>query len=147
MTPAEWKQLKHFSAFENWGEADRMQLRLVKALDIFRDVAGTPILVTCGTQGKHSEHSEHYQGGAVDILFPNIFLPGLLDLFLLATRFDEFDGIGIYPHWRLNGVAHGGLHLDVREVKSKAYWMGVPGAGGQRYVSLNAEHLRKYGLV
>ncbi len=147
MTPNEWRSLKNFKPTENWGDSGRMSFPLLKALDEFRDAAGTPILVTCGTQGVHEANSQHYSGRAVDIVFPNLFPPRLFEMFLLATRFNAFTGIGIYPHWRVNGVIHGGLHLDVRDGDRCSYWMGVPDGPGQKYVSLTAANLVTYGLI
>lgn len=147
MTPEQWSQIKHFTPKENWGDPERMNFELLKGLDALRAAAGTRILVTCGTQGTHTAESEHYKGNAVDIVFPNLFLPRLFDMFILATRFNVFTGIGIYPHWKVGGVVHGGLHLDARAGDRCAYWMGVPGDLGQRYLPLTAENLVKYGLI
>lgn len=147
MTTEEWTLIRYFRPTDNWGDALKMEFKLVSALDEFRHVAGTPIVVTCGTQGSHVENSEHHKGKAVDIVFPNLFVPRLFDMLVLASRFSFFGGIGIYPHWKYNGAVHGGLHLDIRETKPRAYWMGVPEVGGQKYLPLTGENLKTYGLV
>lgn len=147
MTPEQWSTIRNFKPSENWGDPSRMSYELLQALDDFRDAAGTPILVTCGTQGSHVGESQHFLGKAADIVFPNLLLPRLFDMLILASRFPALKGIGIYPHWKVAGVTHGGLHLDVRDARTRSYWMGVPDGPSQKYVPLTAANLVTYGLI
>lgn len=132
-----WEQLKYFKKEENWGDPEKMDHQLLLELDNFRHFVGYPMVITCGTQGKHVADSLHYQGKAVDIICPSL---KVLDFYLKAERF-KFGGIGIYPDWRSNGEQVGGLHLDVRE--KPARWLGF--AGG--YFELTAENLKKFGAA
>lgn len=146
MTPDDWRGIKNFSPRENWGDAYRMDLGLVRLLDAFRSYLNLPIVVLCGTQGSHTANSQHYLGRAVDILIPAPIHP--LDLILTAERFN-FTGLGYYPEWSFQNHVWGGLHLDVREVKSvepESRWLGLrdPKTGSNRYIGLTRENLKRY---
>jgi len=140
-----WPQLKNFSPNENWGNPEKMDHRLLKLLDVYRTVVDEQIFVSCGTQGQHVQNSLHYQGKAVDILFPNQHR-SLFDCFLIAERFN-FGGIGIYPDWVYNGKKIGGLHLDIRIVDYAARWIGVKEFETTLYLSLNKDHLQTYKII
>lgn len=99
-----------------------MSETLVLELDAFRGFTNERIFISCGTQGKHAPNSKHYTGNAVDIIFPGIFPGDLPDLYFAASRF-VFTGIGVYPYWEINGVRHGGLHLEISEEKPRRLWM------------------------
>lgn len=146
MMPTEWQKVRNFKPHENWGEAYRMEWELIHRLDLFREYLSLPIVVLCGTQGSHTENSQHYLGRAVDILVPYPIHP--LDLILKAERF-HFTGLGYYPEWQFQNHVWGGLHLDVREEapdQKQSRWMGLrdPKTGANRYVDLTRENLKKY---
>jgi hypothetical protein len=147
MSPAEWSTIKNFSPRENWGEPQRMSISLLRPPDAFRSYLNLPIVVLCGTQGKHTENSQHYLGNAVDILVPAPIHP--LDLILTAERFN-FTGLGFYPEWQFQNHVWGGLHLDVRNLdplqNKEARWLGLrdPKTGGNRYLDLTRENLKRY---
>lgn len=86
--------------------------------------------------------SQHSQGLAIDIVFDSS-MP-LMDIYLAAERLN-FNGIGVYPHWRIAGKEVGGLHLDMRGLPV-ARWMGVLESGKQVYQGLNKSNLKKYGV-
>lgn len=143
----EWNRVKFFKPTDNWGEVERIVPNLVYELDKFRTLVGSPVMITCGTQGTHEENSEHYKGRAVDIIVPDRKPSDLLDLALSALRLG-FTGVGVYPKWKYNGKVTGGLHLDIREAAQRAFWMGVPTPDGrQTYVALNRENLIRHGIL
>lgn len=144
MSPDEWKKIVYFKASENWGDAGAISFDLVSALDRYRSYVSVPIAVTCGTQGEHEKNSLHYQGKAVDIVFPGQPIERLFDLCLSAMRFPEFRGIGLYTQWSYKGVKCGGLHLDVRDEHMRSQWMC---AFPKVYTSLDVAHLTKAGLL
>lgn len=140
MLSSDWESLRYFTVSENWGDPDLMEVELVTELDAFRHKAGTPIMVTSGTRGKHAPNSQHYIGKAVDIIFPEIPLHKLPDMFLMAMRFN-FRGLGIYPFWELSGNITGGLHLDIRDANERAMWIGLK---ENEYIPVSFYDLRKY---
>lgn len=142
----DWSKIKHFKRTESWGDADRMNPDLILALDEFREKLGQSILVTCGTQGKHVDKSLHYEGKAVDIVFPKNSVDLLFDAWFLALRMDKFKGIGLYPRWMCNGKYVGGLHLDMRE-GPLALWMGTPGKLGTEYFPVNKKNLKDWMVI
>ena len=84
----------------------------------------------------------------MDIIFPRLRLADLFEMWLIATRIPEFKGIGFYPYWRAraDGPFIGGLHLDNREVPTRAYWMGIPdpNGSGNRYLVMNSRNLKEH---
>ena len=146
MNTDQWKSIKHFKVTDNWGDVNRISVKLVDLLDEYRSFINTPINVNVGTQGTHVEKSEHYLGLAVDICFPEKEVKDLFDLFLAASRFD-FNGIGIYPGWHYNGKVIGGMHLDIRDSEYRKLWIGVDEHNHQVYEAFNSENLKKYGFL
>lgn len=154
MQPEDWAKLKHFKRSDNWGDPDKMSRSLLFELDAFRAFIGRPIVVTCGTQGVHSPKSQHYQGLAVDIVFPGAKPCDLIDTFFAVARFN-FNGVGLYPHWKMNGQKVGGMHLDQRVLtpgQHKAQWMAIPittpeGKVSQQYINLTRHNLIRHGVL
>ena len=140
MTEKDWAKLHWFNKKENWGDPDKMSPVLLNEMDAFRFHTGKKIYVSYGTQGVHEKNSTHYYGLAADIIFPEVAPKDLPDMFIAASRFN-FTGIGLYPHWKLNGTILGGLHLDHRRGRQKQYWIGLPDG---TYVNLNFENIKKY---
>lgn len=124
VTNKDWARFKYFQRHENWGDPDMMDLGLLEELEEFRYTIGYPIIVSCGTQGKHAPKSLHYTGEAADIIV-DCEREKLPDIFLIANKFG-FNGIGLYPHWRIGERVYGGLHLDVRNTAVKHTWIGLP---------------------
>lgn len=151
MKDEDWKKIKHFKKKENWGDPEKISKKLVEALDRLADQTGQKIIITCGTQGRHSDNSQHYLGRAADCVFPDInSLIELYDIYENARKIEDFKGIGLYPHWKYKGKTIGGLHLDVRRKESNSListWMSVlDSKGKQIYIALIEENLQKYGF-
>lgn len=142
MKSNDWASIKHFSATEAWGDVARISPGLVRTLDQYRDFIDTKIIITCGTQGAHTEGSQHYLGTAVDVVFPDISKKDLFDLFIAALRF-PFNGVGMYPHWK----PYGGLHLDVRSAPSKALWLARLDGEKQVYIDFKLNELKKDKVI
>jgi len=141
----DWSLVDHFNINENWGNPLLINEDLIYKLDGFRKELGVPIIITCGTQGKHKAGSFHYTGDAVDFVISDSCIYDPLDIAFLALRFG-FSGIGYYPHWKLNGKEVGGWHLDLT-TKRKAMWLGVMVKGEQEYRNFSGTNLIKYGIL
>lgn len=110
----EWDQVRHFSASE-FGAWEKLDARLVYALDEFRHALGVPLHVhTAYRETSAFPDSQHPHGRAVDVCAAGL---ALLDFWLEAERRPEWTGIGLYPGW-----AHPGLHLDIRFARQRARW-------------------------
>jgi len=136
-----WVEIQHFKKTENWGDWTKVSAALIYALDQFRKYVGKSVIVhNAYSDSGHSENSNHYLGLAVDIHVKGMHV---LDQFIAATRFDVFNGIGIYPHWN-----NAGLHLDLRPYESRldpeARWLAITKNNKQIYIELNAANIKKY---
>lgn len=120
--------LSHFDRDESWGEPEKMSPLIFSAVDIIRHMADWPLMVHCGTQGKHKENSKHYDGMAIDGHFITdvalYFQATTIMRILKQTGLDQKMGIGLYPNWNSPG-----FHFDCRT--SPARW----GKIGPNYVS------------
>lgn len=123
-----WNRLKYFSEGENWGDPRKINGLLLLLLEAIRDILKMPIVIHCGTQGKHVKNSQHYLGNAVDFHIvtnlPYRVQVKVMESILEGLQVDDRVGFGIYPEWN-----HPGFHLDVRG--ERARW----GMVGGRYVS------------
>lgn len=143
-----WGSLNHFTPDENWGDWQRMCWPLLTTLDDMRQYAGIPLIILRGWEPrpKFSYHNIDGVSMAVDGYFKTEKGTPLnvVDQYIIASRFDRFNGIGVYPHWD-----HPGLHLDIR-VKEKRFdfdarWMGVLNDKGEQiYLPLTWENLLRY---
>jgi hypothetical protein len=132
MTDADWKGVRHFTPDENWGNWRKVHRDLIYGLDALRAFLGLPIVIhnAYDTRG-HTDGSYHYRGMAVD---GHVECLSLMDLFFALARFDEFNGIGLYPYWTLDGKPKGkrcpGFHADIRpkseRFKPDSQWMCSP---------------------
>lgn len=136
---------KHFKTTEFFN-FKKMNPVLLKFLDELHEKLNTPCFLTSSNDPnqEHSTKSQHYLGNAVDIMFPK--WTGTLREILDIVSQMGFTGIGVYPHWQMNGKMIGGLHLDVRP-GPRATWMGVRSNGKQVYIALNEDNLKKYNIV
>ena len=114
MTPEEWKEIVNFKPEENFGNPEMMNYKFMKFLDRFRAELRIPMIITCGTQGKHVTNSYHYQGRAVDFYLDTKMSLGaqvalIMDR-LMETSLYYNTGLGVYPDW-----SKPGFHLDNRD--------------------------------
>ena len=144
MTEQDWHQIKHFSPAENWGDPSRMEVAFIQRLDAFRSCIESPVIITCGTQGRHRENSLHGYGLAVDCVIPG---RPLLDNWIDACRFD-FTGLGFYPDWEYKGKQTGGLHLEWDSGEDvRRFWMGIgKHHWDTQYVGMNRTNLQMFYL-
>lgn len=127
-----WKPIKNFAP-EDFGCID-MNGVLVYTLQNLRNFVNRPIIVHCGYEPRGTG-GYHPLKCAVDI---HIERMNVIDQFLAATRFDAFNGIGVYPNWNSPG-----LHLDTRcleKTRIDARW-GCFKSG--KYLPLDSNFFRK----
>jgi hypothetical protein len=165
-----WTNIKHFSPKENWGNPKLISPLLLEVLDAYRDELGIPLHVSNALRYPSElgpKVSAHYVGKdgfclGVDVI---PLIPGnkqtLLDCFLLACRY-PFNGIGIYPYWRLSKLGEagssvyvGGLHLDVASeirklpvLRAAAHWVGIPGEKYKpKYYGATQWNFERFGIT
>lgn len=110
----EWDRVRNFGPSE-FGAWEKLDARLVYALDEFREYVGVPLHVhTAYRERSDFADSQHPHGRAVDVCAKGL---SLLDFWLAAERHPGFTGIGLYPFW-----SHPGLHLDIRLALVRARW-------------------------
>ncbi len=135
MTQKDWDELKPiFSINENWGDPFKMSIILITTLYNLRRFVNKPIHIHCGYE-KRGTGGLHPRGMAVDFHIKDMHV---IDQFIAASRFDEFNGIGLYSWWN-----NPGLHVDVR-TKSQKYFedsrWGCKSAGV--YASLDYDFIK-----
>lgn len=149
MNSAQWERIDFFRKEEGqWGDPDKINFDLIRTLDQFRYYTGQVMWVSCGTQGVHAQNSLHYDGFAVDIVFPNR-KKHLVDLFVDASRF-SFSEIGLYPDWEYRGETVGGLHLGKGAglCLRKKYWVCVDaGKGKKEYSPCDVQNFLDLGII
>jgi len=141
MTIANWSDIKHFKPTDiGWGDWRKIESRVIYMLETLRVKIATPIIVTSGSAGKHSPNSYHYQGLAIDCMFPNKLMP---DGPAIAQAAEEvgFSGIGLYCEWELHGVKTLGAHFDCRPGRVKK-WIGTD----KQYLPATETNLKRYFL-
>lgn len=137
-----WNEISpFFSKSENWGDWKKINPKLLYLLRDLRISLGVPIVITCGTQGKHVENSQHYIGNAVDIVLRHSKFSIWDEVLIVLSH--PFNGVGYYPEWTLDGEVTGGFHLDVREATKKATWIGITQNQARKYVAMNDLNLSK----
>ena len=128
-----WRNIRHFSPHENWGDPSRINPLLLIILDGLRELVGKPFVIHCAYEHKgHAPNSYHYTGDAVDfhikwgapfethVRLVQAYL-GEIDVIIndgtainFITTADKICGLGIYPTWN-----HPGFHLDVRQYPAR----------------------------
>lgn len=103
MTEEMWGSVKNFSHKE-FGCID-MDGVLIYTLQELRKYVGKPIIIHCGFEQRWSGY--HPKKCAADLHIQGLHV---VDQFLVASRFDNFNGIGVYK-W--------GLHIDTRPKTNK----------------------------
>lgn len=146
MTNELWKEVapyfRPFSTSDKWGHPERMDPTLVSELHALRVYVGKPIHIHCGWAARDT--GWHPLGCAVDIHIEGL---SVIDQFLVASRFDAFNGIGVYGKdvWTRTP----GIHLDTRPKQKRfnadARWgcrfLTVPGGlySERTYVPLDRD--------
>ena len=115
-----WQQVNHFTPTE-FEHPEDMFPTLVYELDKFREFVRRAVKVKESNPERrpgssHMPQSLHYVGRAVDIAVKD--LP-LWDVFLAATRFPLFTGIGVYPYWTEPGIH---VQIDADTSILRKYW-------------------------
>ena len=108
MSPVDWGTVKHFMPFDTtdvWGNPFKVKKRLVITLEEIRRHVNRPVHVHCAYQ-QRDKPSWHSNGRAADIHIEGF---NVLEQFVVVTRWDVINGIGVYPWWR-----NPGLHIDLR---------------------------------
>lgn len=132
MNAEEWKMIKHFTQAEKWGDPSRMDFQLIAGLDKLREYVKRRIVIHCGYEERETG-GFHPQGRAVDL-----HIEGLhpMEMYIAATRFNCFRGIGVYLWWNRPG-----LHLDNRLLKTyerRAVWGSIE---PKKYVAIDKTFL------
>jgi len=135
MSAADWGAVApEFDRQEKWGDPDKIDARLVCTLSDIRRYTGRRIFIHCGWELRGSGwHPKHR---AVDF-----HLEGLhpVDQFLICSRYDQFNGLGIYFWWNRPGI-----HADTRPSHlthlPEARWVSI--SQGE-YLPLTWENLLK----
>lgn len=139
--------IRHFSATDKthaWGDASKIDHRLLVKVDLLVDLLNTKVIVTSGFRPK-DVGSQHALGLALDLMFPE-FKGSLKDIYAQAEKLG-FKGLGVYPDWKYAGKRIGGIHVDERNATKPARWMGVLENDKQIYIGLNQLNLTKYKVV
>jgi len=97
MTPKLWEKIDYFIP-DDFGCVD-MDGILIYTLQEMRKFIGKPIHIHCGYKDRAGYHGKKCAADLhIDDLHP-------IDQFVVASRFDNFNGIGVY-RW--------GIHVDTR---------------------------------
>lgn len=106
--PTIWPQLLHFTTIENWGDYDKMDIRLLWDLDRIRDDLARPINIHCGyALSGHAKKSFHKLGMAVDFSIKESTIENFHQSYLYLLHAWQ-GGVGVYPYWNTPG-----FHLDL----------------------------------
>lgn len=103
-----WPQLLHFNIGENWGDYEKMDVRLLWDLDGIRHDLARKIRVKCAYElSGHADKSFHKLGMAVDFSIEDTGKSELYDLYTYLLMMWR-GGVGVYPFWNTPG-----FHLDI----------------------------------
>lgn len=137
VTEADWALVApYFTPGENWGDWRKVHKELILTLFAFRRFVNKSVHIHCAYETGGHSGQYHPLGMAVDFHVKGM---SVVDQFIAASRFDEFNGLGIYPHWN-----NPGLHADIRPKTNRfdpdARW--IRNKSGN-YISLTWENLLK----
>lgn len=128
-----WKVVHYFKP-EEFGAID-MDGILIYTLDNMRKFVNKKVIIHCGYE-ERTTGGYHPKKCAVDLHIEGL---NVIDQFLVACRFDNFNGIGIYPYWNSPG-----LHLDTRPKNLCKLYDSRWGCNRQgTYVPLNAKFIQE----
>lgn len=128
-----WEDVDNFDPDE-FGCVD-MDRIFIYTLQAMRDYVGRKVIVHCGYELRESGY--HPKKCAADLHIEGLHV---VDQYLVASRFDNFVGIGLYLWWNSPG-----LHIDRRPKRNKfipgARWLSVEKG---KYLSLTAKNLKLF---
>ncbi|MCP4570573.1 MAG: hypothetical protein GY841_23560 [FCB group bacterium] len=135
MTPEAWREIEFFTPEEDgWGDWRRLDRSLIYTLDKIRKFARKRFYVHCAYEERLK--GWHPKGQAIDGHFEDLHP---VEMFEIASRFDEINGLGFYMWWN-----NPGIHLDTRHSTYKldydARWMSLSKGD---YLPITANNLRK----
>lgn len=131
----DWSMVNNFKEKE-FSRPGMLSSALIYNVDNLRDFLGKSIHIHCDYE-ERATGGYHPVGMALDIHADDTHW---FDLFLAASRFDMFNGIGCYPSWNSPGI-----HIDIRPkihmYERDARWL-CSSAGV--YTKLSADNIKKY---
>lgn len=135
MKHADWNDVApYFHCDENWGDADQIDARLVYALYDIRRYVRKKIIIHCGYEPRPKGYHPQYL--AVDFHIEGMHV---VDQFLVCSRYDAFNGLGLYYWW-----SNPGLHGDTRPSRlnylPESRWISTSSGV---YVPLSWDNLKK----
>jgi hypothetical protein len=141
MTADEWANIRNFNPdTPGIGDSDKIRIEIMRPLDAFADwlaARGHRFVIHCAYEARETGYHPH--GVAVDGHIPGM---SVVDQYLAAERFDDFNGIGVYPDWN-----NPGLHIDARPKAFKlggdARWGCIKMGDRRHYVALDADFFRR----
>ena len=115
----DWSGIHHFRRREWKQDPDKIDMRLVAAMDRLREIIKKPIIIhEAWAASGYGENSQHYLGKAVDFHVRGgrggYFVKTLFAIF----RIPVFMGVGWYPGW-----SHPGFPVDIRRAKTPVLWI------------------------
>ena len=136
MTHSLWRGVEFFGIDERWGDPFQMETGIIYELEALRQYVDRPINVHCGYE-QRATGGFHGYGMAVDFDIEGMHV---VDQYLAASRFDGFNGLGLYPNWNKPGL-HGDCRSKPQRFFADARWIS-PSQGV--YLPLDKESLRRY---
>jgi len=115
-----WSQLPNFSSGEAWGNPDKMDVRILWAMQLIRWNFARKVIIHCGYElDGHADDSFHKKGMAIDFHFENTTPEELYGLYKELLMMQS-GGIGVYPFWGPCAGFHIDLGLDRTWARNKA---------------------------
>lgn len=138
MTDKDWSAVApFFTPEENWGDWRKVHKELIFNLLAFRRFVNRPVVILNAYELTGHTGEYHPKGMAADFYVKGM---NVVDQFIALTRFDGFNGIGIYPHWRPQGGLHGDIRPKENRFDPDARW--IRNKAGN-YITLTWENLLK----
>lgn len=140
----DWSKITHFKKEEFGENADKLNFDSLLALNNFRELADTELIVTSAY--REGDTGEHGKGVAFDIIAPN-WAKTPYEFYKLAVASRLFNAVGIYSGWRWKQKpVRAALHVDNRQGKF-ATWVGVGHSkASNQYYAVNASTIKQFGL-
>lgn len=134
MRKIDWDKVKYFSSSE-FKAPDMLVPALIYTTDKLRKFINKRISIHCDYEKRETGFHPLYM--ALDLHAENMHW---FDLYLAASRFDLFNGIGCYPNWN-----NPGIHVDIRpKISDYSYDSRWLSPAPKVYIPLTTENLKKY---